>query len=65
MFTGMNFYNCEKDESGEKNNLATPIIIGIVIGVVAAIGIAGGLAAFFICRAKKNTCAAHTIESTI
>ena len=41
------YYACDKKP------LSAGAIAGIVIGVLAVLGIAGGLAAYFICRGKK------------
>ena len=41
--------------------LSTLATAGIAIGVIAVVGIAGGLAAYFICKAKKAARAATNV----
>ena len=50
-------YSCEKD------SLPSGAIAGIVIGVLAVLGIAGGLTAYFICKSKKAKGVSALVES--
>ena len=50
----MKYITCKCSSSADDlPGLTTGQVIGIVIGVIAILAIGGGVAAFFICKAKK------------
>ena len=49
------YYSCEKDPISEKKDiLSSGAIAGILVGVIVALGIIGGLTAYYIYKSNKK-----------